>query len=165
MKKQYVILCVRRGNDMLSTLLVLKNAPAWQVGKLNLPGGKIEEGESPLQAAIRELKEETGYDPLQQPELMGWIEDNNSIIYCLDVRISSLAGPPTPREEETEIVDWYRIEDLMQDSRLIPNLRVIIPLIFCGTPDWVITDSGMQEGSAEHELRVYIPTYYHQETK
>lgn len=39
--------------------LVRKNRPAWQAGRLNYPGGKIEEGESPLQAAVREFREET----------------------------------------------------------------------------------------------------------
>lgn len=39
-------------------LFVIKNRPDWQAGKLNFPGGKIEPGEKPLQAALRELAEE-----------------------------------------------------------------------------------------------------------
>jgi 8-oxo-dGTP pyrophosphatase MutT (NUDIX family) len=42
-------------------LLVLKNRPAWQANKLNGIGGKIEVGETPLQAMEREFREETGF--------------------------------------------------------------------------------------------------------
>jgi 8-oxo-dGTP diphosphatase len=40
--------------------LVRKLKPAWQAGKLNAIGGKIEAGESPIQAMVREFAEETG---------------------------------------------------------------------------------------------------------
>lgn len=39
--------------------LVLKERPAWQEGLLNGIGGKIESGETPLEAMIREFREET----------------------------------------------------------------------------------------------------------
>jgi 8-oxo-dGTP diphosphatase len=41
-------------------LLIRKNRPEWQRGKLNGIGGHIEDGEAPLAAMIREFKEETG---------------------------------------------------------------------------------------------------------
>lgn len=43
-------------------LLIKKNKPAWQTGKLNGIGGKIESGEMPLDAMRREFKEEAGID-------------------------------------------------------------------------------------------------------
>ena len=43
-----------------NVLLIKKNRPAWQAGKLNGVGGKIEEGETPAQAMVREFEEETG---------------------------------------------------------------------------------------------------------
>ena len=43
-------------------LLCQKNRPEWQAGKLNGLGGKIENGESPIEAMIREFKEEAGLD-------------------------------------------------------------------------------------------------------
>ncbi len=46
------------GNEMV--LLIEKTKPAWQKGKLNGIGGKIEEGEEPLEAMVREFREETG---------------------------------------------------------------------------------------------------------
>jgi 8-oxo-dGTP diphosphatase len=41
-------------------LLVRKNRPEWQAGRLNGIGGKIEPGELAIDAMIREFKEETG---------------------------------------------------------------------------------------------------------
>jgi 8-oxo-dGTP diphosphatase len=46
-------------------LLVRKNRPAWQRGKLNGIGGKLESGESYDAAMIREFKEETGIQTYQ----------------------------------------------------------------------------------------------------
>ncbi len=42
-------------------VLIQKNRPAWQAGKMNGVGGKIEIGELPITAMVREFWEETGY--------------------------------------------------------------------------------------------------------
>lgn len=47
--------------DESKVLLIMKNRPAWQAGKLNGVGGKIEAGETPIQAMEREFAEETGF--------------------------------------------------------------------------------------------------------
>jgi 8-oxo-dGTP diphosphatase len=46
--------------DTLQVLLIRKNRPTWQAGRLNGVGGHIEPGESPEEAMCREFKEETG---------------------------------------------------------------------------------------------------------
>lgn len=43
-------------------LLIRKTKPAWQAGLYNGIGGKIEPGETPLQAIKREIKEEVNLD-------------------------------------------------------------------------------------------------------
>lgn len=48
--------------DRTHVLVIEKNRPAWQVGKLNFPGGKIEDGETPEEAIVREFREETGVE-------------------------------------------------------------------------------------------------------
>ena len=45
-----------------NVLLISKKRPTWQAGMLNGIGGKIEPGENPLQAMIRECKEECNLD-------------------------------------------------------------------------------------------------------
>lgn len=43
-------------------VLIRKNRPAWQAGKLNGVGGKLEPDEAPLDAMRREFREEAGLD-------------------------------------------------------------------------------------------------------
>jgi 8-oxo-dGTP diphosphatase len=45
-----------------AVLLIRKNRPAWQAGKLNGIGGRIESEETPDQAMRREFFEETGIE-------------------------------------------------------------------------------------------------------
>lgn len=52
-KERATIICQEDGK----VLLVRKADDKW-----NLPGGKVESGEKPLQAAVRELSEETGLE-------------------------------------------------------------------------------------------------------
>jgi len=47
--------------DLMKVALIRKLKPAWQQGKLNGVGGKIEQGESGFAAMCREFAEETGY--------------------------------------------------------------------------------------------------------
>lgn len=49
-------------------VLIEKNKPEWQNGLLNGVGGHIEDGESPLDAMVREFREETSVETLRS----GW---------------------------------------------------------------------------------------------
>lgn len=51
---------VSPGRDRV--LLIRKRRPAWQAGRLNGVGGKIEPGETPAAAIRREFREEAGLD-------------------------------------------------------------------------------------------------------
>ena len=48
--------------DKSSVVLIRKDRPAWQAGKLNGVGGKIEPNESAIDAMVREFREETSVD-------------------------------------------------------------------------------------------------------
>jgi predicted NUDIX family NTP pyrophosphohydrolase len=59
------ILLYRRRDDRLEVLLVHPGGPFWRgkdAGAWTIPKGEIAPGEDPLACALRELKEETGYD-------------------------------------------------------------------------------------------------------
>jgi 8-oxo-dGTP pyrophosphatase MutT (NUDIX family) len=122
--------------------MVLKKKPEWMVGMLNLPGGKLNFDESPVHAAIRELKEETGLDEVQQDEpsrYLGHIQGTKSIIHCVRVPISA-RQELNPGPDETEEINWYNLPDLYNLPNLMPNLRVTIPLMAKGVRNWILYD-------------------------
>lgn len=67
--QQRYVLGVLLDEDEKHVLVILKNRPAWQLGKLNCVGGKIEGDELPIAAMTREFLEETNY---QGEELPRW---------------------------------------------------------------------------------------------
>lgn len=121
------------------TLLVEKLKPEWQKNKLNLVGGKIEVGETPSQAAIRELKEESGITVKVVVEC-GEIVCKDSIIYCFYTDLGRGYFTLQPRKEEVEYVNFYDWDVIKNDTKLIPNLKVIIPLLRMRVVGWTIED-------------------------
>lgn len=134
-------------------LLIEKAKPAWQKGKFNLPGGKIEEGETPIEAAIRELWEESGirtgqaYRPWSpdspgytvQPEVLGQIVGDDWIVHVVECPYHQ---GQTPQSLTNERIIEASLSAALADSRLIPNLRVIIPLCATRSKGWTVQDYG-----------------------
>lgn len=156
--KHYVITWVQRANSPDDTLLVLKDKPAWQKGLLNLPGGKVEEGETPEQAAVREIIEESGYEPIFPARELGFMQDGSNVIHCTRVIITDHT-PPRPHEGETQQILWMKWWDAVRDPRLIPNLRVIIPLLRTGVEGWIIGDTYRGTGKPRHTISISLPTW------
>jgi 8-oxo-dGTP pyrophosphatase MutT (NUDIX family) len=122
------------GDDKV--LLMEKTKPAWQAGRFNLVGGKIEEGESIEEASIRELKEETGLDG-EGFKLYGKILFNGGCVHCVGFTVFN----DIVEESEEGKAIWLDLNDAFVDSRLIPNLKVIIPLIRSGVVGWELIDN------------------------
>ncbi len=57
---QHYVLGFAFNQDKDYVVLIHKNKPDWQKGCLNGVGGKIEDGETPIAAMVREFEEETG---------------------------------------------------------------------------------------------------------
>lgn len=61
----YVVGYMFRG-DLKNVVLILKNRPEYLAGQLNGVGGKIEDGEFPKEAMVREFEEEAGVKTTQE---------------------------------------------------------------------------------------------------
>jgi len=136
----YIIIHAQYPKNPNSVLLILKNKPDYLKGKLNLVGGKIEDGETPEQAAFRELREEAGITASSGPILYGKITSSDWTVYCLKCEIYN--ADINQGEGETEQVSWHDWMTVQNDPRLIPNLKIIIPLLMMEVKGWEIKDSG-----------------------
>lgn len=102
--------------------LIRKAKPLWQAGKLNAIGGKIEYGEVPAQAMVREFLEETGLRLLDWREFCV-LEGPTARVHFFETagdvhRLTSM------EEEQIEVVSVATLNDEI----IIPNLQWLIPL-------------------------------------
>lgn len=100
-------------------------------GRYNGPGGKIEENESPLDAAIRETKEEIGVLP-ENPKMCGFIkffdvkgEDWNVYIF----RSYSYKGTITESEEAKPV--WFN-KNSLPFSNMWDDDKYWLPIVIEG---------------------------------
>lgn len=152
---EYVIVdCKGYFQSEEDSLFIIKEKPDWQKGRLNLPGGKIEQGETPVEAALREVQEETGYFNLSRTELMGILIDGESTIYCLRMTIDNWLRK---EQEGTESYVWLPWHEVTNDPKLIPNLRIIVPLMRAGIKGFQIYDEYRSKQGTTHRVEVVIP--------
>lgn len=107
-------------------LLVRKRRPAWQAGRLNGVGGKVESGETPAAAMRREFAEEAGLD------LPGWdrfaavsFSHGRVEFFRLFVTAEMFAAAHACTDEPLEAHRWV---DLVASAEVIPNLSWLLPL-------------------------------------
>lgn len=137
-------------------LLVEKDKPEWQKGKFNLPGGKIETGETIIECAKRELTEESGLFVDNMKEF-GQILDGDSIVHCMFCTTDRLSNFELfPDKNETQSIAWHSWNSIRNDRRLIANLNIIIPLMLAGQDNWKIEDNEHSCNMEEHTIKISI---------
>jgi len=108
-------------------VLIWKNKPEWQKGKLNGVGGKIEKGELPITAMRREFFEETGVLHNEWIDLItltgeGW----RVYFFCTIGRVNEFEYVETKEDEEVAKIEVDRL--LVNDYPHIHNLDWLIPM-------------------------------------
>lgn len=152
--------CSRVRNGHTEVLLLLKDRPAWQAGRLNLPGGKVEPDEAPLDTALRELKEETGLVARFSEQVGVMRAEDHHEIFIFRMWLAPQDERLEPRQGETEQPIWMPISEAIRDARLIPNLRTIIPMTECGVTNYTILDGAKSDYGKEHSFAITVPTSY-----
>lgn len=113
-------------------LTVRKSRPAWQAGRLNFPGGKVEAGETTREAVAREFFEEVGAqvpEPLWEHFLTmrepgGWVVEG---FRCLAVAVRP---QPTAASESEPVVPLFpqSLAEACAAGETIANLAWILHL-------------------------------------
>ncbi|MBB6626921.1 NUDIX domain-containing protein [Nocardioides sp. KIGAM211] len=99
-------------------LAARRTAPPETAGRWELPGGKVEAGETPAAAAVREVAEELACTV----EVTGWLAGEAAIgsTHVLTVASAMLvAGEPQPREHDR--VRWLAHDELDDVDWLEPD--------------------------------------------
>ena len=151
--QEYVVVFPKTVSSSEKILLVEKDRPEWQKGRFNLVGGHVEQGEGIAEAAVREFAEETGMGILGKPEQVGTIEGTNCVVHIFQVIVGD-NQKITPRPQETEKVSWKYWDEIKNDSKLIPNLKVVIPLCMAGVRGWILEDIGNEIGIGSYNMKI-----------
>lgn len=95
-----------------------------KAGYYDIPGGKIEDSESPEETVIREMKEETGL-VVKNPMYKGnMIVEYPTRIYDFDVFFASESEGELKQFEENAS-EWIKISDLLKKEKLLSNILIL----------------------------------------
>lgn len=104
-----------------TVLLVKKNRPKWQAGRLNAIGGHIEAGETPALAMVREFEEETGIKSEESDwEIIAVMTGPDWVVYFYKSFTLEIKGFKQKTDEE--IVEININQLFIDDLHLHPSL-------------------------------------------
>jgi len=124
MKTKYVV-GFAFSPDLKRVVLIRKNRPEWQRGKLNGVGGHLEVGETPHRAMAREFLEETGTEIAASDWMylvtLDFPEAVLHVFFTVSERVDTVQ---TVESEEVVVVNPRDIDNL----KCISNLKWLIPM-------------------------------------
>jgi 8-oxo-dGTP diphosphatase len=106
-------------------LAARRSGPAALAGRWELPGGKVEPGEDPEVAAVREIREELRCTV----EVTGWLEGESPLVDGLVLRVATarlVAGDPVPSEHDA--VRWLGPDQLHEVAWVAADVPFVAAL-------------------------------------
>lgn len=143
-------------NKTLDAVLVVRGASNSR-STWGFPKGKISRDEEPLDCAVREVFEETGFDirPMIIPEAYFQVESENSFVRLyfvpsgIDSRLGEAIFAPQTRCEIGDI-QWHPINKLLSPSQ--PGVRYYnVQPFFNPLVNWINEFSSMKNGSKKRD--------------
>ncbi len=114
-------------------ILLIDKKRGLGAGKLNGAGGKVDPGESPLEAAVREFEEEVRARPtrpVKMGEVAFQVTDGTAILIHV-FRADDIEGDPRETDEADPL--WVPIDAVPYD-RMWADDRHWLPLLIAGRP-------------------------------
>jgi 8-oxo-dGTP diphosphatase len=115
-------------------MLMIRKKRGLGAGKINGPGGKLDPGETPRQAAVREVMEEVGVEPID-PVARGRLRFQ--FVDGLRLEVHVFTAPDcvgTLRETDEAVPMWMPIDAIPYDEMWADD-RIWLPRVLAG--EWV----------------------------
>ncbi|CNF49357.1 NUDIX hydrolase [Mycobacterium tuberculosis] len=145
LRRAGVVLCAVRHGGTLAVIMIRRAYQGRNAGQWGLPGGRLEDGETPEEAALRELHEEIGL-AAGTADVLGRLDDfpaSSGFAITPVVVVLDEPGPLVPNPDEVHSVHHASLRRLAADDtphwvpqpdggsllqmRLGPNWRVHAP--------------------------------------
>jgi len=111
--------------DFNHVVLIEKNKPEWMAGHLNGVGGKVEAGESSVEAMVREFREEAALETTPERWIRVCALHEPGVTVDVFACVNAHYGKAEPRTAEPLVtLDPYYVGL----RKAMPNLRWLVPM-------------------------------------
>jgi 8-oxo-dGTP pyrophosphatase MutT (NUDIX family) len=144
-RRAAVAITLYERNGQPHFLMIKRTSRGSNPGQCALPGGKLDPGETLVETALRELREETGLQA-SADDVVGLLDDfSASRGMVITPVVVSLNGPQRARRNPTEVASLHPV----------PLARLHAP----GVPRWKDTADGpLLQMPLRHDMVVHAPT-------
>jgi len=124
-EREGVLFLLTKNSRFLTELRVKKESGFY--GRFRIPGGEIENGESPIQAAFREVFEEHGVIVKNMVYLDTFDEVtlNNQVVRLHAFLVTDFSGEPKQLEPEKSLLYWFEEGAAFDKLKLVSSRHVL----------------------------------------